>query len=511
MSLSLRLPEKEAKLAGFVEVRPKALREWLAGLPNHNPLDAGRQVLDALASCNRVEVDAETRMKLLDEYQGTLALLYGGLEALYVSSGFPLRDKARQAALLTRSLWLELADGYKIALIERLEKRFAFGGGKLTPQLIHQVLAIYYRLYQVCSRVSMLMPPGVWREAHRLFRYAVENRLTDYALPDREGAPTTSMLYKRLLLLSLSDPLRFAPSELARVIDIIDKYAQFAHFQPVTSQSSAAGCFLVRLDEDEGAHYIGSRNVDDYQGMAMLVDTLELSKKLHRVLAGLEAKMPAAGDRAKLQLWLETVRRLIKQWSIAPRRVFQRISVEAPIELRHGLGATARSVHDGNPPFGNGHFGAAGLVGELPSMVWRIINESPGGYAITSREAPAEQLHAGDVVALRPQGGQGWMVAVIRWLQQCEDGALEMGLQVLSPRANAALLRPALVQSRYEAALMLPAIDSLRQPALIATTRGSYAPLREMLLLTGEGERVVRATKLVEQQSGYDLFEYTEL
>ncbi|GAA5787132.1 hypothetical protein GCM10007860_29770 [Chitiniphilus shinanonensis] len=511
MSLSLKLPEKDPKLADFVELRPKAVRDWLAALPNHHPMDAGRQILDALASCNRVEVDPEERVKLLDEYHSALALLAGGFEELYLSQGLPLRDKARQAALLARSLWLELADGYKVALVERLEKRFVFGGSKLAPQLLHQIIAIHYRLFQISCRVSMVMPEGVWLETHRLFRHGVEQRWLEETRGE-PGAPTTSIYYKRLLLLSLADPLRFAPDEQARLIDVVDNYAHYAHFQPVVQQqASAAGFFLVRLDVDEAPNYIG-RAVDDYQGTAMLVDTIDLGKKLHRVLAGLEAKAPTAGDRAKLMAWMDTVRRLIKQWSIAPKRVFQRIRNDASVELCHGLRAAAQSQRHNLPPFGDGHYASAGLDGMPYSAPWRVINESPGGYAVTTRDAPPERLHAGDMVGLRPEGSGPWMVAAIRWLQQCEDGAIEMGLQILAARADVVLLRPTvgLVDAQYEPALLLPEITTLRQPPLLATIKGHYAPLRELSLLTESGPRTVRAAKLVEQQMGYDLFEYTD-
>lgn len=509
MLLSLELPPKDPKLAGFVETRPHELRAWLAALPNNSPLDAGRQILDALASCNRVDIDAEVRVKLLEEYHSALALLAGGFEALYHATGFPLKDKARQAALLVRSLWQELATGYKVALMERLEKRFLFGSNKLAPQLVHQILALYYRLYQISSRVCMAMPAGLWFECHQLFRYAAENRYLDETRGIDDG-PTASVLYKRLMLLSLADPMRFAPAELSRVIDAVDNYGHHAHFQPVaTQQTSAAGFFLVRLDVDEPPHYIGSRAVENYQGMAMLLDTIELGKKLHRALAGLEAKAPMAGDRIKLLLWMETMRRLIKQWSIAPKRVFQRMRTDAHVELAHGLKATAQSLLNGHAAVLDPHAAHIGLS-TLPQITaWRILNESPGGYAVTTRDAPTGRLHAGDIVALRQHGGEGWMVGAIRWLQQCEDGALEMGLQILAVRAEAALLRPhTAAEAQFDTALLLPPITALNQPALIAAGKGYYAPLRELTLLTPEGERVVRATRLVEQQMGFDLFEY---
>jgi cyclic-di-GMP-binding protein len=54
----------------------------------------------------------------------------------------------------------------------------------------------------------------------------------------------------------------------------------------------------------------------------------------------------------------------------------------------------------------------------------------------------------------------------------------------------------------------LPEIPALKQAAMLATPKGTYISLRELSLLTADGEVLIRAGKLVEQQMGYDLFEY---
>src|SRR5471032_1238742 len=108
MQLLLDLPEISPALAKIVETNPKKLREWLIGLPASNVIEAGRQIHDALASLNRIELASTERVKLLAEYETMLDLMAGGFEAAYVAAGLPVKDRARQAATLYRNLWHEM-------------------------------------------------------------------------------------------------------------------------------------------------------------------------------------------------------------------------------------------------------------------------------------------------------------------------------------------------------------------------------------------------------------------
>ncbi|WP_035058903.1 hypothetical protein [Andreprevotia chitinilytica] len=501
MFLLLNLPDLDPRLADSVETNPKKLRDWLIALPMTNVIEAGRLVYDALSACNRTKIDPDERFKLLEQYRTTLDLLAGGFESMYTTHGLPMKESARQVANLARTLWQELSVGYKRALIDKVEKRSLFGSNKLTSQLIQIVLLLHYRVLKLCSRIYTALPEGVWQESHQLFRYAAENKL----LEEPEEELTISHQYKRLLMLALADPMRYAPSELDKVIELTDNYASLIKFQAVTQLSSTAGFFLVRLDADEGPSFVGARTADDYNGLAMLIDTIELGKKLLRSLASLEQKVPQAQDRLKALMWLELLRRVSRQWTIAPKRLFNRMQTDSEIEICLGLAVSAQ---------------CAGMESLDPSssaepaspegVRWRILNESPGGYAVQTQGAPTERVRAGEIVAIRPVYSEDWMVASVRWLQQADESRIEMGLQVMSARAQGVLLKPTIgtQDSRYQPALLLPEITALNQPSQIAAAKGMYSPLRELSVLTPDGELLLRATKLVEQQMGYDLFQF---
>ncbi len=518
MQLLLDLPEITPELAKAVETNPKRLKDWLIGLPTSDVIEAGRAVFDALASLNRIELGVDERVKLLNEYETMLDMPAGGFETAYASAGLPMRDRPKQAASLYRNLWLEMAMGWKVALVNRMEKRGLFSNGKVDPHFVQRVLHCYWRFYRVNCRLFTPMPKGIWSEAHQMFRLGAEHKFLDEPTEPKNRSIATT--YKRLLLLSLADPLRFAPLEQDKVVDIVDNYGHLAHFQPLSKLTSTAGYFLIELDSDKAPHFVGTRALDAPSPASILLETGELARHLHKTEAAIEAKAPQAHDRAKVLSRLQILRRVIRQWSISPQRTYQRIASQAQIDLAFGIRSVVTQLNNGKmlfPPSAdeNEHNFDRGPVStsrplEVRLSKWQILNESPGGYAVRSVNISDEQVRAGDIVALRAFPEAAWMVTSVRWLQQNEDGSLEMGLQVLSSRAVPALIRPTIGagEQHYVPALLLPEIAALKQPARIAASKGTYTPLRELSILTPEGESKVRAAKLVEQQMSYDLFDF---
>ncbi|WP_043648500.1 hypothetical protein [Chitinilyticum litopenaei] len=514
MPLQLNLPDYDPALSGAVETNPKKVKDWLIALPTGNVQEAGRQIHDALVSLNRVKLDADDRAKLLGEFQTALELLSGSFELCYAASGLPLKDAAKAAAQLVRNLWQELATGWKRALLDRSEKRFVMNNGKVLPGFVLNVLHCYWRLYQVSCRLYMTLPPGIWSEAHQMFLLAVEGRYLD---EPKENGPERCIggLYKRLLVLSLADPLRFAGPEVEKVLELTENYAHHAHFQPVTKLSNEPGFFLIELETDKPAQYIGNRNIELSDGKLILLDTTDLAKKIRRVEQGIEEKAPTASDRAKVLAWLELVRRVGRQWTITPQRLYQRIPAEATVQIAAGLRSATFTLNHNDAIIAVLDDGSMPditlpMPGDLQHSTWQVINESPGGYAVRLAASASEKLRAGEIVALRSGSEAGWLVCSVRWLQQHEDGAIEMGLQVLSARAVPLLLRPSIGAEHlpFLPALLLPEIPALKQPARIAASKGVYTPLRELVLVNSDGEKRVRGNKLCEQQMGYDLFEF---
>lgn len=428
MQLLLDLPEISPVLARVVETDPARLRAWLIGLPTSDVIGTGRQIHDALASLNRIELAAETRARLLAEYESMLDLLAGSFDMLCNASGLPMKESARQAALLQRNLWHEMTMGWKVTLVSRLEKRSLFGSaGKPDPISVQRVLYCFWRFYRLGCRLYLPLPTGIWGELHQLFRMGIRNQFLDE--PREPQNRSIACLYKHILLFSLADPLRFSPQEQDKVVELVENYGHLAHFRPVSRLAGTAGYFLIELDGDKPPRFIGSRSIDaSLASSGLLLDTTELSRHLHKTEAAIEAKAPQAHDRIRLLNRLQILRRVIRQWAIAPQRVFQRIPSHALVDIALGLRTVMLQLNgtewlqparqaDTRSEAGIKHWLADNDSPPIELSGWQILNESPGGFAVRAISVPEEQVRAGDIVALRPprhnlDGGIGTLAAI---------------------------------------------------------------------------------------------------
>jgi hypothetical protein len=509
-----------------VETNPAALKAWLVSLPPSNVTETGRAIFDALTTLNRVRLDAEQRLKLLKHYQVSIDLLDAPLEALFTSASLPAKEKAKQAATLARNLQLELANGYKLALNEKLASRFPLAQRGM-PALVHRLMTVYQQLYWICCKNYMPLPEGVWRETHMLFRHAIQQKWIDAP----EGQPpgqTIGGIYKQMLLLALADPYRYHPAELDKIQDLIRNYGAAAQFQPMSAAHHPAGLFLVRLNSDLPPVFLGQKPADADGSNAILLDTIDMARHLHKALQAVEQKLPTAADRNKAEAWLELLQRVMRQWSITPKRVFQRLRANHSVELCGGLRMTAAYFNGGmqtQPVLPEPEPEMQRITAEGPTTVsslqtygepdrWVVLNESPGGYAVRMQPVPQQCVYrVGDIIGMRGGGADAWMVGAVRWLQVVDEGeAIEMGVQILAPTAEAAMVRPTIAApgTTFQPALCLPELPVLKQPALLVGPRGSFGVQRELFLYRGETHHVIRATRLVEHAIGFDLFEYTD-
>lgn len=519
--IELNLPEPITGRNLAVETNPKAVKAWLVSLPPANVMETARAIFDALTTLNRVKLADDERLKLLEHYQVAIDMLDAPLEALYTSAALPTKEKPKQAHTLARNLQLELANGYKLVLTDRLHARFSFGN-KQIPELIQRLMQTYHKLMWVCCKSYTPIPTGAWAEVHALFHYAIQHKMIDLPEGVDHAIKTIGGYFKQILLLALSDPYRYHPAEHDKIQDLIKSYGSAAQFQPLGKTSTPAGFFLVRLDSDAAPVFLGQKPFDVQPSTAILLDTMEMAKHLHKALQTVEQKLTTSSDKAKAQAWVDLLRRVTRQWSIAPKRVFQRIHANSRVEVTGGLRMTAFYLNGAQPMFQPVVLDGSVVDGEGPSSAsgnqygaadeWVVLNESPGGYALRLKPVPQNCLYRiGDIVGLRPPGQSSWMVACVRWLQSTAEGdAIEIGVQILAPSGEPAMVRPAIThqEASFQPCLLLPEVTAIKQPPLLVAPRGTFSPMRELAVYNDAGEMLVRASKLNEQAVGYELFEY---
>lgn len=130
-----------------------------------------------------------------------------------------------------------------------------------------------------------------------------------------------------------------------------------------------------------------------------------------------------------------------------PQRRFDRHRVKHRMSVLHGL-VNALVVFSGD-------FG--GRPAGLPMESWVVENVSRGGFGASLNAIPADWLKVGVLVALQPEGGENWLLGVVRrYWREAEDSA-RVGIETLARQVAAVELRPRMASS-YGAAATVPAL-----------------------------------------------------
>lgn len=157
----------------------------------------------------------------------------------------------------------------------------------------------------------------------------------------------------------------------------------------------------------------------------------------------------------------------------------------------------------------SGEFG--GRPAGLPIESWVVENVSRGGFGAVIGDVPGEWLKVGALVALQPEGGDNWLVGVIRRYHRLAENQARVGIEALARQAESQEVRVRSASS-YGAAAATPALllkDGNAPGELRVVLPCAAFSLRESLEYVSGGRRfMLEPVALLEQTADYELARY---
>jgi hypothetical protein len=555
--LALSVPQQKFA-ASPTEIRPKQARAWLVSLPAANAVAMARQLYQALYAVNRVALTAQNRLELMTLYHEPVAAAGAALQVHLSRLTLPLPPKKAQLADFLRQLEVEMAYGYKLALQELSKARnpWAKPGLALSvAQAIYYLGRVLLRSYQVYRPC----PAGVWQEIHALYDYAERGGQQDDVIDG--SAATIAQRYKQALLLGLANPYQLPQNECNQVYAFLAAWAGEATISDTVDVGDATAHFLVDLNADApplpfpkdvklsaAAHW----RALDASGLAMTVDDL-----MRRLQKGEPAKQLVLGGECVGFACQDMLKRLTRFWGLSARRQYSRARREGRLSLCTGINA----IHfftTGQKPFAQPQdlLGSQVPAPRAPSAEfeppyvdldptltedaapsdeaalfapvaaqevfrvdsWRVRDEGAGGLSLRREGLLGTSTRVGDLLGLEDPLLGAWRIGVARWLRSADSQSVEMGVEMLSPHAEAVAIRQvswdAKLQreSRFVQALLLPAIGALRKPATLLVPRGTFQQAQDLYLVSDHREaRRVRPLTLLERTGSFEHVVFVEM
>lgn len=555
----LRVTPPDVPALSFAAAQPAAVSAWLAELPKANLGETARRLYTALQELNRLQTPPANRLQLLELLQPEVQFACTQLERHLRNQVVILDARRQQIATLCQTLQQQLARAAKLTASEALQLPAGEDRQLAGRALLLALQGLYRMLRQFCL---LYIPPtqGFWLELHLLYHSACEQQLERLPLPaGNGGAQTIEQCYLSSLLLGCARCNQLRQQAIQLLAEALPAWSNRVRLQDARLRDSLFA-FAPGIDsppryasllQDEGhARLLGLAP----QGLVADLREYLLLGRGQRVHANLPVPYGITD---------ELLQHLCTAWSAPAERAYNRTPANGSLSACLGISALhyfvagcrsfaevlqlpdeevtvdfqrrqreqdawARAYDAGHneallhkereridfTPVGKPAATPAPEREDYPRHQLQIVNQSPGGYCLAWDDSPPSQLQSGDLVGLQHPGERGWNIALIRWIRQPHGAGLQLGIELLAPRAHPCGLRPQPRNGQpgqYLRGLLLSAIPALGRPATLIAPHLPFQQGQKILLnLDGEVQRILLTHRHALSDS-FNQFEYRRL
>ena len=510
MPISLKLPSLDDNPILLAETRPHKIAEFIQKLPFGDPISAAADLIDELQILNSQKIAFSNRLNALELYRPTAIQIYQDLLPHFSNAGMPLSKNEQAYADVAVQLWQEMAYGYKFSLVDLQNKILNINNSKVTAQVVQRAIHALKEIALVYHLGYRSAPASLWSELHQLYFCAVQQSTEKTVVIDalaKNDESSVNLIYTQVLLMALADPQHLANADILKTDTYLSKIATHAELRPLGMIENPAGVFLVSLDSNKApTPFAKNKELPDGKTDILLL-TLGMARHIHTHIKVLrEGNLPNDGSlpvNAFESHFEDLLARLIKNFGKSPKRLFSRTKKSDGVELGVGLLAAHHILQDGD--FSTAKVAVA-INAAKPSR-WQVLNVSAGGCSLRKFSSSQTSAFIGDVVTMKNSKTATWEIAVLRWANVNTLSQLDVGLELISPNATAAIAKHDASAVEGEA-LLLPELGGLKQAASILTSRGFCKTDDILAFATQSNTNKIMVAKLVERTSRFERFEY---
>lgn len=456
----------------------------------------------------------------------------------YAHSALPPGSVEDETLRRVVTLWQAMARAYaQVAQLggddEQVQSRLAL----ICQRCIHYS----GRAVREYFRARRELPKGLWSDLHGYYSTAEEWGIAAMEISDPLNAAhhrqSCAQSYAATLLVDLGNPYSRGPREFAWLLRWSERFAALTAIAPPDAASNDR-TYCVDLLKDRGLMPL--EIVGRGESLRQMT-AADLAAEMHRVVAELKRKVPAAelglGDDCFEPACSRLLVSLYRPWCLAasPRR-FQRRAAGGSAQLCYGFEAIHYYV--GGEEFQQPEHVRVYSRGEVDSIAtfryqvdpaqhlhvraaqigytienWAVADESVGGFRLL-RFGTGVRIEHGQLLGLRPPDGERYLLCQVSWLMYLASGALMVGAYVLPGAAQAIAARQTGLgfshSDRYARAFLLPALPALQQAATLVLPKGWFQPGRVVEIHT-DRRIELRLTEVLNFGTDFDRVSYSQL
>ena len=483
-----------------------SFQAWRERLPLANPATCHAALAAQVRLLSGAQVAPATRLELLDLMRGLAATVQSEQTKKYRGKPVPLDDDDRATWEGVVATWFSLAAAYD-ALLDP--------AGDIPPQLAPHVARICQRALRLTglammehSRVYRTVPASLWKQLHRLYRFAENAGVAAAPVDDpvgrEHGASSCAATYAHTLLVQLAQPDALSVQQMEAVDRWLDRWEEIVDVGREAPPAGAIPLIAVDLSSDKGASIAKDAPVAALRYLHLD----KLSAALRQAAVALKQGQSAA------QLGLGSITRdacekllllLHIQWCAAgtgradersPGGLVVTISPNLASIHYHMTGRAFRQPGGEISARERQNMDMMGFISETTDRAlvsqrsasietWVIVNKSASGFLGMCKDPKgATHVSHNQLLGLRNPSNNLMYLGTVQRLNVDDAGGIWVGLRLISSAAQAVAVRnPTALGAdavKYERALLVPEDVARRVPASVLLLPGWYAGNRQL-------------------------------
>jgi hypothetical protein len=483
---------------------PKEARRLLEELPGNDPLKALEELAHWHESVSAAEgFKPEARISILIMLDDAAQPRLRKVVREYLAATRPSRFQENRLWTQIYEYWRQAGQAYAKAIDAVTNAGKA--GEAAKPQLPQLVARALRSLAQQVKWLHFRYGPvdsSIWRVMNGVYAFAEARGIAHadvIVYPGSTGESTPRREFLRALMLNASSPDSLLPPE----VEIAERL--IAELVPGFELAAAAGGAashwtdlaqamapqrIVKAPQPSpGLRYLEAGSA--LAGIEEMIRKVEGARQLPSNLAAAGFTDPDAA--------LGLLRHLLLYWSpLPPERKSPRHSVKSRLSIVHGFTGVSAALDTG----------VSLDFDKLPGENWIVENVSAGGFGAIVPQAKGDWLKIGTLLAMQPDGGNNWVVGMIRRVSKTSRQEARVGIQTLSRAPELAQFR---LHGAQETGVLLPSAGLGAGETSIALRTGIFAAGQNLESERGGRSYVYMPQGVAERGEDYDIVRFREM
>lgn len=484
---------------------PKEAKRILDALPANDPFKAVEEMTHWMESVSSAEgFKPEVRVQLLFTLDEAAQPRVRKLAKDYLASVRPSRYQENRLWGAIHGYWQQASLAYArtVDLFVKGAKGAEAAKGQLALLLVRALRSLAQQIKWMHLRYGPidLAAWGVFNSvyAYAETRNATQSKVTTY--PGIQAESTPQLEFLKGAMFSASSPDALLPLEAELAERLIGDFA--SRFTLATAPAPQLVCWtdlaqvmaparLTRAPQQgPGLRYFGA--AEALGDVAALIERVQT--------AGAVPASVNLGGSYEPEVVLGVLRHLTTYWSPQPpERKAQRHAVKTRLSVAHGY---------------DGVLGALGAGQSLDfentnAESWIVENVSAGGFGAVVPQLKGDWLRVGVLLALQPEGGNNWLLGLVRRVNKTGAQQARVGIETLSKAPAMSEFTVSGAHGTIEHGVLL--VNGEASEARIVLKPGVYAPAQNLEVARGQRHHVYIPQGVAERGEDYEIARFREM